>query len=251
MLTAAQLESFRTQGFCVIERAMAADALEAARQAADALVAAAARGEPYPPSFLREGESYSAITKAGNRLFFSNRCEHFPALERFIKGEMMGTIARELLGSDVWLFNEQMVVKAPQHGDSFAWHQDSGYIKFAHRPYLTLWCALDDSTRHNGTVYIIPRDIEADRSVTPHEWDTSGANLVGYRGDEPGLLVEVPAGSVVAFSSVTMHRTGANTTDRPRRALVCQYTAEPLLRPDTGRAHNRAVPMPGRAAVSA
>lgn len=250
MLSPAQIESFQTRGYCVMPSVMSAEQLAAAREAADALVAAAARDEPYPPSFLREGESYTAITKAGNRLFFSNRCEHFPRLADFIKGELMGTLAHELLGSDeAYLFNEQMVVKAPQHGDSFAWHQDSGYIKFAHRPYLTLWCALDDATRHNGTVYIIPRDIRQDRSVTPHAWDAAGSNLVGYHGDEPGELVEAPAGSIVAFSSVTMHRTGANTTDRPRRALVCQYTAEPLLRPDTGRAHNRAVKMPSPVAA--
>jgi len=41
-----------------------------------------------------------------------------------------------------------------------------------------------------------------------------------------------------------MHRTGANNTDRPRRALVCQYSAEPLLRPETGRPQNRAMPVP-------
>ena len=244
MLSAAQTESFRRNGFCIIPSAMSAEQLAAARAAADALVAAAARDEPYPPSFLREGETYSAISKAGNRLFFSNRCEHFPALEAFIKGELMGAVAHDLLGPDVCLFNEQLVVKAPQHGASFAWHQDSGYIKFAHKPYLTLWCSLDDSTRHNGTVFIIPRDLDQDLSVTPHEWDDSGANLVGYRGEETGDVVEVPAGSIVAFSSVTMHRTGANLTSQPRRALVCQYTAGPLLRPDTGRPHNRAVPMP-------
>ena len=46
----------------------------------------------------------------------------------------MATLAQALLGPAVYLFNEQVVVKAPQLGDSFAWHQDSGYIRFAHRP---------------------------------------------------------------------------------------------------------------------
>jgi ectoine hydroxylase-related dioxygenase (phytanoyl-CoA dioxygenase family) len=251
MLSPEQIHSFQTRGFCVIEHAMSPAQLDAARAAADALVEAANAGRPYPPSFLREGESYNAISKAGSRLFFSNRCETFPDLERFIKGELMGAIAADLIGNDAHLFNEQMVVKAPQHGDSFAWHQDSGYIRFAHRPYLTLWCALDDSHRDNGTVFIIPRDIRSDLSVNPHEWDDAGANLVGYQGDEPGDVVEVPAGSVVAFSSVTMHRTGANRTDKPRRALVCQYTDGPLLRPDTGRPHNRAVKMPVPATAAA
>lgn len=251
MLTPAQIDSFHKNGFCVLERVMSPEQLAAAREAADALVEAAANDRPYPPSFLREGESHTAISKAGNRLFFSNRCEHFPRLADFVKGELMGSIAHDLIGADAHLFNEQMVVKAPQHGDSFAWHQDSGYIRFAHKPYLTLWCALDDSTKDNGTVFIIPRNIDQDRSVNAHEWDTAGANLVGYRGDEAGDVVEVPAGSIVAFSSVTLHRTGANRTDRPRRALVCQYTDGPLLRPDTGRPHNRAVKMPVPQAVQA
>ena len=163
----------------------------------------------------------------------------------------MAAIAHQLLGPQAYLFNEQVVVKAPQHGDSFAWHQDSGYIRFAHRPYLTLWCALDDSTRDNGTVELIPRDIRADAKVNPHQWDEAGANLVGYDGNATGEVLEVSAGSIVAFSSVTLHRTGANRTDRPRRALVCQYTAEPLLRPDTGRPHNRAVQMPAQKATAA
>ena len=250
MLKPAQINSFKSRGYCVMEGVMSATQLADARAAADALVQAAQQGRPYPPSFLREGEAYDGISKAGNRLFFSNRCETFPALEAFVKGPTMASIAQDLLGPDVYLFNEQVVVKAPQHGDSFAWHQDSGYIKFAHRPYLTLWCALDDSTRDNGTVYLIPRDISQDLSVNPHDWDESGANLVGYRGDDAGQMVEVPAGSVVAFSSVTIHRTGANRTDQPRRALVCQYTAEPLLRPDTGRPHNRAEALSAKATPS-
>jgi ectoine hydroxylase-related dioxygenase (phytanoyl-CoA dioxygenase family) len=177
-------------------------------------------------------------------LFFSNRCEHFPGFEGFVKGELVAAIARDLLGTNVFLFNEQIVVKAPQHGDSFAWHQDSGYVRFKHRAFLTLWCALDDATRHNGTVYLIPRDLHKETTVAAHEWEENGSNLVGYCGTEQGEMIEVPAGSIVAFSSLTMHRTGANNTDRPRRALVCQYSAEPLLRPETGRPQNRAMPVP-------
>ncbi len=242
MLSQAQIDSFNKKGYCVIDNLMSAKDLAGARAAADELVEAADQGRPYPPSFLREGQSYSAISKT-NRHFFSNRCETFPPLEAFVKGTTMAELAADLLGPQVYLFNEQIVVKAPQHGDSFAWHQDSGYVPFAHRPYLTVWCALDNSTRENGTLFVIPRDL-SDLSVTKHEWDTSGANLVGYQGTEAGDVIEVPAGTAVAFSSVMMHRTGANRTDLPRRALVCQYTAEPLLRPETGRPHNRAVVMP-------
>jgi ectoine hydroxylase-related dioxygenase (phytanoyl-CoA dioxygenase family) len=243
MLSPAQINSFNTRGYCVIERAMPAAQLAAVRAAADALVEAVKKGDPYPPAHLREGETYSAINKS-SRLFFSNRCEHFPGFEGFVKGDLVAAIAQDLLGPNVYLFNEQIVVKAPQHGDSFAWHQDSGYVRFSHQPFLTLWCALDDATKENGTVYILPRDINQDASVAVHEWEENGSNLIGYRGAEQGEIIEIPAGSIVAFSSLTMHRTGGNSTDQPRRALVCQYSAAPLLRPETGRPQNRAVRLP-------
>lgn len=243
MLSTAQLDQFNTRGFCVIDRVMSPQQLANVRTAADKLVDASLRGTPYPPSYLREGENYSAINKS-TRLFFSNRCEHFPEFECFVKGELVAAIARDLLGPNVFLFNEQIVVKAPQHGDSFAWHQDSGYVRFKHRAFLTLWCALDDATRHNGTVHLIPRNLRTDTEVATHEWEEDGSNLVGYRGTEQGEMLAVSAGTIVAFSSLTMHRTGANNTDRPRRALVCQYSAEPLLRPETGRPQNRASRVP-------
>ncbi|MGO9931908.1 MAG: phytanoyl-CoA dioxygenase family protein [Steroidobacteraceae bacterium] len=92
---------------------------------------------------MREGETYSAINKR-SRLFFWNRCEHLRGFGRLVNGELAAAVARDPLGPQVFLFNEQMVVKAPRHGDSFAWHQDSGYVRFQHRAFLTLWCALDD-----------------------------------------------------------------------------------------------------------
>ena len=51
------------------------------------------------------------------------------------------------------------------------------------------------------------------------------------------------AGTIVAFSSLTLHRSGANVTDRPRRAYVCQYTAEPLIVPETGEPKRFAKPV--------
>ena len=48
-------------------------------------------------------------------------------------------------------FNEQYVVKAADSGMKYGWHQDSGFIPYAHRPYLTCWVALDDVTEANGT----------------------------------------------------------------------------------------------------
>ena len=52
----------------------------------------------------------------------------------------------------------------------------------------------------------------------------------------------VPAGSLVVFSSLTFHRSGANTTDRMRRAYVTQYSPVPILEPSTGKLMHLGVP---------
>ena len=49
-------------------------------------------------------------------------------------------------------------------------------------------------------------------------------DIAGYFGDDPGDLMEVAAGSVVVFSALTLHGSGANGTRAPRRALNIAYT---------------------------
>ena len=70
-------------------------------------------------------------------------------------------LTSELLGKKVFLFNEQIVTKEPHTKSSFNWHQDSGYIDFEHKPYLSTWLALDDINELNGPLSLIPTKLEA------------------------------------------------------------------------------------------
>ena len=49
------------------------------------------------------------------------------------------------------------------------------------------------------------------------------------RGSDPGEPVFVPAGSMAVFSHQTLHRSGANTTNRMRRVYLAQYSCAPIL----------------------
>ena len=53
----------------------------------------------------------------------------------------------------------------------------------------------------------------------------------------------MPAGSVVAFSSRTFHRSGPNTTDRVRRVYLAQYSAEPIMNRAGDDYWNQAIPL--------
>lgn len=189
------------------------------------------------------GEGKHTIGLGQRRRFLAHRHEEFPALETCLLHGTPARIAAEILGGSAFLFNEQFVVKGARKGASFAWHQDGAYVGFDHKPYVTIWIALDAATVDNGCVYILPRDLRTEAHLDPHQWQEESNELSGYFGDEPGTPVECPAGSVVAFSSLTLHRSGENVTDAPRRAFIAQYSPEAIIDPATGAPKRYAKPV--------
>jgi ectoine hydroxylase-related dioxygenase (phytanoyl-CoA dioxygenase family) len=168
-------------------------------------------------------------------------------LWRFLYSDLMAELCRATLGQTAYLFNEQWVVKGPDAGMKFAWHQDSGYVKYRmgqtkHRPYLSAWCALDDVSPANGTVAILPHSRGGTQStIYDHIEEEKTMDLVGYTGSDPGIEVTCPAGSIVAFTSYTLHRSGVNTTPQMRRVYLGQYSSQPILNQE-GKLWSKAVP---------
>lgn len=186
------------------------------------------------------------ISHRGKR-YFANECQREqPALRRMLFSAEMADVCRATLGETAYFFFDQYVVKGPEGGLPFSWHQDSGYVVAHggppdHAPYLTCWCPLDDATLDNGTVRVVPGSHR--RGVLPHV-KREGSNDLAVEVDEAeSVAIEVPAGSIVAFSSLTLHATGANRTDRARRIYLAQYTAEAMLDPGTRQLRRNAIPL--------
>ncbi|MGE0385424.1 MAG: phytanoyl-CoA dioxygenase family protein [Gammaproteobacteria bacterium] len=75
----------------------------------------------------------------------------------------------------------------------------------------TIW-ALDDFTAENGATRIAPGSHRGDAAVESFAAMT--------------LPAEMPAGSVAIYTGKTVHRSGANRSDAPRRALHVTYCAD-------------------------
>src|SRR3954467_7272650 len=218
-------QSFRDEGFFVLERAVPERDLELLRSECQRFI------DERDREMDRLGVDKLDLDHRGSR-YFVHAYGKSPGIERFLASDFMVQIARAALGDTVYLFNEQYVVKAAEQGMPFSWHQDSGFINYPHRPYLTCWIALDDMTETNGTVYLLPYSRADTRDVAQHARDEHSNDLVGYFGDDPGDPVIVPAGSIACFSTTLFHRSGPNSTDRVRRVYVAQYSAEPILNED-------------------
>ena len=94
--------------------------------------------------------------------FIKNQSRYYPAIQNYLKSKPIKEVVTKLLDGDAFIFNEQFVVKEPNTPSSFNWHQDSGYINFEHKPYLTTWLALDDTHSLNGPLSVIPTNLETD-----------------------------------------------------------------------------------------
>jgi ectoine hydroxylase-related dioxygenase (phytanoyl-CoA dioxygenase family) len=230
------VRGFREDGFFVLEAVLPPTELELLRSECQRFI------DERDREMDRLGVDHLDLDHRGSR-YFVHAYGKSPAIEQFLRSDFMLAVAGAALGETVYLFNEQYVVKAAEQGMRFGWHQDSGYVPYEHRPYLTCWIALDDVNEANGTVYLLPYRRAGTRDVVEHVRDEEIGDMVGYFGDDPGDPVVVPAGSMACFSSTVFHRSGANTTDGMRRVYVAQYSAEPLLSEDGSQPRHLAEPL--------
>ncbi|MCA9085148.1 MAG: phytanoyl-CoA dioxygenase family protein [Planctomycetaceae bacterium] len=236
MITSEHRDQYQRDGYFIVENAVSPEHLQILRDSCDRLI------DLMHQEMDRLKTDHIHISHRGRRYHIAKQFEKAPGLSDYVFSPLMADVCRATIGEDAFLFYDQYVAKAAEQGISFSWHQDSGYLDFPHRPYVTVWAAVDDMTIENGTARVLPFSKCGIRTRVDHIRDPITGDKTGYFGDEPGIPAVVPAGSLVVFSSITFHCSGANTTNRMRRAYVTQYSAEPILRPDDGIPMHLAIP---------
>lgn len=222
------LAHFQREGYAILPRYMPPEVLAAVRRDCDAEIARR------DAEMEAKGIRVDGITHYKRRYFLANSYTRNAAVRNWVFGDEMAAVVRAALGGTAQLFLEQFVVKGCDAGTKFGWHQDSGYVGFPHREYLSCWIALDDMSEANGSISVLPysRAGADPRTIKPHVHEDGTNDMIGYQGDDPGIVATIPAGSLVMFSSRLFHRSGDNRTHALRRAWLIQYTVEPLYKPD-------------------
>ncbi len=144
--------------------------------------------------------------------------------------------ASQLLENNpVRFWHDQLFYKPAKKGGVVAWHQDYSYwTRTKPVAHLTCWCGLDDATKENGCLQYI---------AGSHQWGllpkpVIAGELEGIRGfltedqkkqfDNP-QYAEVKAGEAIFHHSLTLHGSGENKSDRPRRAFVINAFADGVM----------------------
>ena len=217
IVTEAQREQYRREGYFILESVIPEAALEGLRGECGRLLA-------------RRQRRLEARGIAGFGLDFYRRNESpdrewlpDPLVRDFLFSDLMVEVGRATLGEDVYLFNEAYDITAAGRGITFDSFLDSRDIGHCRPPRLSCCCALDDMT-----VELFERRVE-----------DSSNDRVGYQGDAPAVAALAPAGSMVVFSSRVFHRSGPNTSERMRRVYLAQFSAGPIM----NREWNQSIPL--------
>ena len=222
-----QVAQFHEQGYFVVEPQWEADELrevadEFDRLHAEAIAAAEAEGDA------------ERIELAKLRPFIGQAHTRSDVLKRFIKSPIYLDACAKLIGPNADLYYNQAVIKPPEKGRSFAWHQDSGYVVTDPLAYITCWTAISRTFVDNGCIWIIPGSHKW--GLLPHPRNEATHELVAQFEDESEAIpVEMQAGQVAIFSSLMLHKSGTNISREIRRGYVPQYHVPNVIGKHTGK----------------
>lgn len=141
--------------------------------------------------------------------------------------------ASQLLGNTaVRFWHDQIFWKPAKKGGVVAWHQDYSYwTRTKPIAHLTCWCGLDDSTKENGCLQyiagsqrwgLLPKPVLAGE-IQGIKYFLNDEQKKQF--DNP-QYAEVKAGEAIFHHSLTLHGSGENKSDKPRRAFVINVFAD-------------------------
>ncbi|HIF93905.1 MAG: phytanoyl-CoA dioxygenase family protein [Myxococcales bacterium] len=165
------------------------------------------------------------ITRSGEITFTPHTVLRSPKAREITRSPFFCDLVHDLLGDDVRLYWDQAVYKKPGTADIFPWHQDNGYSYVEPQQYLTCWLALTDADEENGCPIVLPGFHR--EGTWAHETTDLGFDCGANPTEHEAIAAPVRAGSLVAFSSLTPHKTGPNMTmDRIRKTYIIQFAPD-------------------------
>jgi ectoine hydroxylase-related dioxygenase (phytanoyl-CoA dioxygenase family) len=146
---------------------------------------------------------------------------------------MVNSVAK-LLDSDspVCHFHTKLMQKEPKVGGAWEWHQDYGYWyknQFLYPEQLvSVMIALTEANKSNGCLQVIKGSHKLGRVNHGFAGEQVGADMVMVEHalkTMEHVYVEIQPGDALFFHSNLLHRSEANTSDKPRWSIISCYNS--------------------------
>ena len=138
-----------------------------------------------------------------------------------------------ILGGEVYHYHSKMIMKDPQVGGAWTWHQDYGYWYqngVLYPQLSSVFIAVDRATKANGCLQVIPGSHKLGRIDHLLAGDQAGADMERVdallaRDDAKVMHCEMEPGDALFFDCNLLHRSDRNRSDHPRWSMICCYNA--------------------------
>lgn len=222
-LTAEQKAFFQEHGYLKYDkRVLTAQEIETLRQRSEDIVYG--RLNHVPPRYMQIEAKFRnsddpGVDKLDKVRKMTHLCYFDDVFAQVAQKPEIVDVIEDLIGPNIKLYCDQLMMKPRFNGTVTDWHQDStAWSFFAPQDHVSCWVALDDATVENGCMTVIPGS---------HHW---GPVTREYRDtflNSPLIAkpvpVEVKAGYCMFHHGLNWHRTGANSTPNRRRGLALHY----------------------------
>ena len=169
-----------------------------------------------PDGSLRQDKALS-INKLGHAMHDLD-----PVFERFSRTPELAALASELGLTQPLLLQSMYIFKQPFIGGEVNSHQDSTFLYTEPATCLGFWFALEDATLENGCLWALPGGHTLGlkkRFVRAEGGGTAFQVLDSTPLPEEGMVpLEVKQGMLVVLHGLLPHKSGANTSPRSRHA---------------------------------
>jgi ectoine hydroxylase-related dioxygenase (phytanoyl-CoA dioxygenase family) len=228
MVTTGDIETFWRDGVVCLRGVLPRQLLEAMAAPVEAAIASEQSADL---SALAGAPSSGARFVAG--------VDHWrgqPEMRAFACDTPLPAIVAGLLRStNVWLYEDSVLVKEPGAAEATEWHQDLGYFHVDGTQLCTTWCPLDPVDAQSGAMRFVRASHRFPETYQPNLFVTRDP-IPGTEG-EPVPDVDAGAFEVVSFSlepgditvhhARTLHAAGPNhSPDRRRRAISVRYCGD-------------------------
>ena len=136
-----------------------------------------------------------------------------------------------LLGGEVYHYHSKLMLKEPEVGGAWVWHQDYGYWyqNGCLYPLLaSVFIALDPAARENGCLQVLKgshRIGRIEHQVISGQLGADPERVEVAKQRHECVAMEMRPGDAAFFHCNLLHCSGQNRSANPRWTLICCYNA--------------------------
>jgi ectoine hydroxylase-related dioxygenase (phytanoyl-CoA dioxygenase family) len=185
------------------------------------------------------------LAEKGDKLSDELDTPHFrePRLLEFLLSDDVLDLVEPITGPDIVLWSSHFICKDPYTGRATPWHEDSAFWEGRVSSYdniVTVWLALDRSTRENGCMRVIPGTHHDGFSqyVDADQQRNTFLRQIDSVDESRAVYFELGPGECSLHDSRIVHGAAANTSPFRRCGYTMRYIpASTTVYPDKNPGH--------------